>query len=105
MACVSQAVIGFSGEVPAGLIVHPSNKFVLYPLGSTVVIRDLGAQQSQRFLRGHSDAVSCIAVSPSGRYVASGQVTYMGFQVLPLSLRHPLRPIPRTHPAPHAPQP
>jgi len=75
-----KAVIGFSGEVPAGLIVHPSNKFVLYPLGSTVVIRDLGAQQSQRFLRGHSDAVSCIAVSPSGRYVASGQVTYMGFQ-------------------------
>eukprot|EP01048_Picozoa_sp_COSAG05_P006553 COSAG05_NODE_432_length_9860_cov_10.291056_2_plen_606_part_00 len=75
-----KAVIGFSGEVPAGLIVHPSNKFVLYPLGSTVVIRSIDSAQSQRFLRGHSDGVSCIAVSPSGRYVASGQVTYMGFQ-------------------------
>ena len=75
-----KAVIGFTGDVPGGLVVHPSNKYVLYPLGSTVVIRDVGSPQSQRFLRGHSDAVSCIAVSPSGRYVASGQVTYMGFQ-------------------------
>ena len=78
-----QAVIGFTGDVPAGLVMHPTNKFVLYPLGSTVVIRDLEARQSQRFLRGHSDAVSCLTVSPSGRYVASGQVTYMGFQVRP----------------------
>jgi WD40 repeat protein len=70
---LGQAVIGFTGDVPNGL--------VLYPLGSTVVIRDISSGQSQRFLRGHSDAVSCIAVSPSGRYVASGQVTYMGFQV------------------------
>jgi len=75
-----KAVIGFTGDVPGGLVVHPTNKYVLYPLGSTVVIRDVGSPQEQRFLRGHSDAVSCIAVSPSGRYVASGQVTYMGFQ-------------------------
>jgi WD40 repeat protein len=78
---LGQAVIGFTGDVPNGLVLHPTNKYVLYPLGSTVVIRDISSGQSQRFLRGHSDAVSCIAVSPSGRYVASGQVTYMGFQV------------------------
>lgn len=75
-----KAVIGFSGTVPGGLVMHPGNKHILYPLGSTVVIRDTDSVQQQRFLRGHSDAVSCIAVSPSGKYVASGQVTYMGFQ-------------------------
>ena len=59
---------------------HPSNEHILYPLGSTVVIREVGSPQNQRFLRGHSDAVSCLAISPSGKYIASGQVTYMGFQ-------------------------
>lgn len=33
-------------------------------------------------LSGHTNSVSCIAVSPSGNYLASGQVNHMGFKVI-----------------------
>ena len=32
------------------------------------------------FLTGHDGKITCLAVSSSGRYIASGQETYMGFQ-------------------------
>uniref|UniRef100_S4RY15 Cilia- and flagella-associated protein 52 n=1 Tax=Petromyzon marinus TaxID=7757 RepID=S4RY15_PETMA len=74
-----ESVIGFNGQVPSGLVSHPDCEHLLYPLGCTVVIRSLkGARQS--FLHGHTNNVSCLAVSNSGHYVASGQVTYMGFK-------------------------
>ena len=34
----------------------------------------------QQFLSGHTNNVACIAVSKSGKLVASGQVTHMGFK-------------------------
>uniref|UniRef100_A0A8C4VB53 Cilia- and flagella-associated protein 52 n=1 Tax=Falco tinnunculus TaxID=100819 RepID=A0A8C4VB53_FALTI len=74
-----RAVIGFNGHVPCGLICHPDKEHVLYPLGCTVVIQDLGSKK-QTFLHGHTNNVSCIVVSRNGVYVASGQVTYMGFK-------------------------
>jgi len=70
-----------SGGVQSGLIFHPDGRHLIYPLGSTIVIRDLASSHSQRFLHGHKDRVSCVAMSPSGRYLASGQVTHMGFTV------------------------
>ena len=33
----------------------------------------------QEFLQGHADTVSCLAISKSGKFLASGQVTHMGF--------------------------
>ena len=36
--------------------------------------------RTQQFLRGHDNDVSVIRVSNSGKYVASGQKTHMGFQ-------------------------
>ena len=36
--------------------------------------------QRQEFVSGHSNNVSCLACSPSGVYLASGQVTHMGFK-------------------------
>lgn len=68
------AVVGYEGSVPQGLIFHPDGRHLIYPLGSTVVIRDLASSHSQRFLHGHKDRISCVALSPSGRYLASGQV-------------------------------
>lgn len=62
-----------------GLLLHPDGNTLIYPLGSTIVIREKGNPTSQEFLQGHSDKVSCVAISKSGRYLASGQITYMGF--------------------------
>lgn len=73
------AVIGFSGQVIQGLILHPDNEHLVYPLGSTIVIRHV-VSRTQSFLRGHDQKVSCITLSKSGTYLASGQQTHMGFQ-------------------------
>ena len=61
------------GKVPNGLLVHPDGHHIIYPLGCTVIVQDL-ATKKQSFLSGHSDYISCLACSPSGNYLASGQV-------------------------------
>ena len=66
--------------MPSGLKVHPNRQHMIYPVGCTIVIEDLQCKK-QEFLSGHSDNISCIAISKSGKYVASGQITYMGFKV------------------------
>ncbi|MFO0131364.1 MAG: hypothetical protein ACK52J_02115 [bacterium] len=73
-----QAVIGFRGDVKSGLILHPDNQHLIFSLGSTIVVRNV-LNRSQDFLRGHDNDISVIKVSPSGRYIASGQKTFMGF--------------------------
>lgn len=45
----------------------------LFSSGANVVIGDLEDPHSQEFLRGHDDNVSCLAVSSTGRFVATGQ--------------------------------
>ncbi|KAK3091565.1 hypothetical protein FSP39_020840 [Pinctada imbricata] len=74
-----ETVIGFNGVVPNGLRVHPGKQHIIYPLGCTVVIENISTRK-QDFLWGHTNNVSCLTVSPSGRFLASGQVTYMGFK-------------------------
>lgn len=75
-----QGVIGFNGAVANGLLLHPGDKHIIYPLGSTIVVRHL-TQNTQTFLQkdGHNKSVSCLALSSTGKYLASGQTTYMGF--------------------------
>mmetsp|Transcript_110188 Transcript_110188/g.351186 ORF Transcript_110188/g.351186 Transcript_110188/m.351186 type:complete len:620 (+) Transcript_110188:87-1946(+) len=73
-----QAVIGFKGTVPSGLILHPDQEHLIFPLGCTIVLRNL-LKKTQAFLQGHDNQVNCITVSPSGRLLASGQKTFMGF--------------------------
>uniref|UniRef100_A0A670YP80 Uncharacterized protein n=1 Tax=Pseudonaja textilis TaxID=8673 RepID=A0A670YP80_PSETE len=70
----------FSGHVPFGLICHPDREHLIYPLGCTVIIQSINTP-GQDFLHGHTNNVSCVTVSPSGSYVASGQITFMGFKV------------------------
>ena len=74
-----KSVIGFQGSTANGLVLHPDGETLLYPLGSTVVIRRMGDVATKGFLRGHTDKISCIALSKSGRFLATGQVAYMGF--------------------------
>lgn len=52
-----KAVVGFSGAVYDGLLLHPDNEHVVYPLGSTVVIRHI-LSRTQTFLKGHDSKVS-----------------------------------------------
>uniref|UniRef100_A0A673Z952 Cilia- and flagella-associated protein 52 n=1 Tax=Salmo trutta TaxID=8032 RepID=A0A673Z952_SALTR len=51
----------------------------IYPLGCTVILKSL-KDGKQEFLHGHTNNVSCVTVSKSGHYIASGQVTFMGFK-------------------------
>uniref|UniRef100_A0A2K5NBB4 Cilia- and flagella-associated protein 52 n=1 Tax=Cercocebus atys TaxID=9531 RepID=A0A2K5NBB4_CERAT len=73
------AVIGFNGHVPTGLKCHPDQEHLIFPLGCTILIQAINTQE-QNFLQGHGNNVSCLAISRSGRYIASGQVTFMGFK-------------------------
>lgn len=74
----------FSGKVPGGLIVHPDRQHIIFPLGCTVIIQDINSNE-QQFLHGHSSNITCIAVSKTGKYLASGQETHMGFVVSKLT--------------------
>ncbi|XP_021093970.1 cilia- and flagella-associated protein 52 isoform X3 [Heterocephalus glaber] len=73
------AVIGFNGHVPNGLKCHPDQEHLIYPLGCTILIQAINTQE-QNFLHGHSNNVSCLTISKNGDYIASGQVTFMGFK-------------------------
>ncbi|ETM38661.1 hypothetical protein L914_15104 [Phytophthora nicotianae] len=64
--------IGFSA-VPNAIHYHPSSRDYVYPAGGSVLLTSFQDAHSQLFLRGHGDNVSCIAMSPSGRILASGE--------------------------------
>jgi cilia- and flagella-associated protein 52 len=75
-----KAVIGFSGKIVGALNYSPCGNYIVYPLGSFVVLRNLRTER-EAFLDGHLSDVSCIAVSNSGRYAASGQINYSAVKV------------------------
>ena len=64
--------IGYS-SVCSTLCWHPNGRKVVCAAGAAVVISDLTDPHDQSFLRGHDDTVTCLALSPSGGLVASGQ--------------------------------
>ena len=35
------AVIAFRGSIPEGLILHPDNEHLIFPFGSTIIIRHI----------------------------------------------------------------
>ncbi|CAF4382103.1 unnamed protein product, partial [Adineta steineri] len=52
---------------------------MVYPIGCDLVIEKLQTRQ-QEFLLGHNNNISSVAISNNGKYIASGQATYMGFK-------------------------
>ena len=99
----------FTGEVPGGLLVNSDREHLIYPLGNKIVVEEIKEEKKaasgcrgsatrvngkskntpedrrmrQRLLSGQGDkglAVSCLAVSKSGKYLASGEKTHMGFK-------------------------
>jgi len=69
-----EAVIGFEGKIKDGMkyIWREDGEYLIYALGSTVVVKNI-ADNTQSFMQGHTNEVSCIAVSNDGKYAASGQ--------------------------------
>uniref|UniRef100_A0A8C7CK72 Cilia- and flagella-associated protein 52 n=1 Tax=Oncorhynchus kisutch TaxID=8019 RepID=A0A8C7CK72_ONCKI len=65
-------IFGGTGHIFSGLRVHPDREHLIYPLGCTVILKSL-KDGKQEFLHGHTNNVSCVTVSKSGRYIASGQ--------------------------------
>ena len=72
-----KSVIGFNGKVLNGLHYTPCGGYIVYPLGSFVVIKNLSTDK-EAFLEGHSREVSCVAISPDGTRVATGQANITG---------------------------
>ena len=68
-------MLGFTGRTRETLLAHPTMAEVyIKSMGSAIVVGDLNDPHQQEFLRGHDMEISCLAVAPSGTYLASGQV-------------------------------
>ncbi|XP_050433048.1 cilia- and flagella-associated protein 52 isoform X2 [Adelges cooleyi] len=74
-----RSLIGFDGNPSNGLILHPDGVHLIYPLGTNITAYDWSTKK-QRFFEGHTNVISAVAVSKSGRLIGSGQVNYMGFR-------------------------
>ncbi|XP_046394132.1 cilia- and flagella-associated protein 52 [Ischnura elegans] len=73
------SVIGFEGGTRHGLISHPDKKHIIYPMGTKVIVQNWETKK-QVFQGSHSNNVSAITISCSGKYIATGETTQMGFK-------------------------
>ncbi|XP_035824113.1 cilia- and flagella-associated protein 52 isoform X2 [Aplysia californica] len=69
-------------KVQSGLMVHPDREHIVYPLGCNIIIEDITKEAKQCILSGHTNDVTCIDISNDGRYIVSGQETFMGFKAI-----------------------
>ncbi|XP_001948904.2 cilia- and flagella-associated protein 52-like [Acyrthosiphon pisum] len=74
-----KSLIGFDGNPLNGLILHPDGVHLIYPLGTNVTTYNWSTKV-QRFFVGLTNIISAVTVSSTGKYVAAGQVNYMGFR-------------------------
>ncbi|GFN91803.1 echinoderm microtubule-associated protein-like 1, partial [Plakobranchus ocellatus] len=66
-------VYGFRGrDVKQNLVVLPSSGELVYFVAAVVVLYDRKFSSQKHYL-GHSEEVTCLAVHPNGRFVATGQ--------------------------------
>jgi len=72
-----KSVIGFSGKTNNSLHYTDCGRYVVYPLGTFVVIKNIKTER-ESFLDGHTHDVSCIKLSKDGAKIASGQRNFPG---------------------------
>jgi len=73
------SIIGFDGNAPKGLRAHPDGVHIVYPFGIKLAVQNMETK-AQSFMEGHNNVISCVAISDSGKYIASGQINHMGFK-------------------------
>jgi WD40 repeat protein len=66
-----------AGGVLGGLKVTPCGNYTVYPLGKILIVRSLVGGKTA-FLEGHTNDVCCVAMSPDGRKLATGQMNHAG---------------------------
>jgi WD40 repeat protein len=74
MDCVDlkiKSVIGFNGKIPLACNYTPCGNYLVYPLGSFIVLKNVQSGK-EAFLDGHNNDVSCVAMSHNGEKLASG---------------------------------
>jgi cilia- and flagella-associated protein 52 len=69
-----KSVIGYNGKVVDSLHYSADGRFVAYPLGPYIVVKNVDSNK-ECFLDGHTEAISCLKMSHNGRFLASGQST------------------------------
>lgn len=74
-----RAIFGINGKVTNGLRQHPKTQAAIFPLGNKIAIADF-KKNTQEFVAGHTNSISCLDVSKSGKFMASGQINHMGFK-------------------------
>lgn len=81
-AFIRSAVPGNSGDVKNGLWCNPEGSLAFYPLGCSVVVRNLTCEGGQqKFLTGHTYPIGCVCLSASGNYLATGETSSVGSKV------------------------
>ena len=69
-------MMGFDGSCGGSVQYHPTDASVMISFtGCLIVISDVRDPHQQEFLRGHNEAITCMAISPSGALIASGQTS------------------------------
>ncbi len=67
--------IGYTGKYQRTLLYHPTiADTLIYNNGGLIVIENLHEKHKQEFLRGHDMEVSAMAISFSGKLLATGQI-------------------------------
>ena len=64
--------VGYSA-LKGGLKYHPNEREYLFAAGASIIVCDFTDPHQQVFLRGHDSNITCLALSRSGKYIASGQ--------------------------------
>jgi len=73
---VLEHMMGFNGDGKGSVQFHPVDKTVMISYtGCLLVIADVTSPHEQEFLRGHNEAITCLAISPTGNLIATGQTS------------------------------
>jgi cilia- and flagella-associated protein 52 len=64
--------MGYNGNIKKSVLLHPNLKEYVYIAGASVLISEMNDSNNQNILKGHDDEVTCVAISSSGKYIASG---------------------------------